>query len=104
MNEASLAIGMTISLRQELAGDAAGLCELPLDDFAEVMLMKTAYCDQACKLMRDLRIPSDEKEQIEWAIDKIRFAEHFIAGGQFELLGTARSIISKRAKSNSPRR
>jgi hypothetical protein len=102
MNEASIAIGMTISLRRDMASDAAALSELPLNDFTEIMLMKTGYCKQAWELMLDLHIPSDDKEQIEWAIDKIRSTVDLIAEGRFELLGAARSIIYEFTKTNSP--
>jgi hypothetical protein len=92
---------MTISLRRDMASDAAALSELPLNDFAEIMLMKTGYCKHAWELMLDLHIPSDDKEQIEWAIDKIRSTVDLIAEGQFELLGAARSIYEF-TKTNSP--
>jgi hypothetical protein len=102
MNGASVAIGLTIGLRREIASDAAALSELPLNDFAEIMLMKTAHCKQAWELMLDLHIPSDDRQQIEWAIDNIRSTEHLIAKEQFELLGASMSIIYEFAKANSP--
>jgi hypothetical protein len=102
MNGASVAIGLTIGLRREIASDAAALSELPLNDFAEIMLMKTAHCKQAWELMLDLHIPSDDRQQIEWAIDNIRSTEHLIAKEQFELLCASMSIIYEFAKANSP--
>ncbi len=97
MDEAGLAIGMTIGLRRELAADAGSLSELPLSDFAEILLMKTEYCRRALDLMQDLHIPYDDNAQIGWAIDSIQSTEHLVAEGQFALLGAARSIICEHA-------
>jgi hypothetical protein len=91
ISEASVAIGITFSLRRDMASGA--LSERSLNHFAEVMRINAEYCKRASELTRDLDIPSDDKEQIEWAIDNIRSTVDLIAGGQFELLGAARSII-----------
>lgn len=95
MDEASLAIGMTFSLRRDIASYA--LSEMSLRDFAEVMLMYFEDCKQASELMLDLHIPSDDKEQIEWATDNIRSTVDLVAQGKFELLGAARSLVYEHA-------
>lgn len=98
MNEAGMALGETIRLRDDLTHHAADLCQMPLSDFAEIILMRTQYCEHASELMFRLHMPSEEKEQMEWATTNIRSAERLIAEGQFELLGVAKSIIDEAVK------
>jgi hypothetical protein len=57
--------------------------------------MKTRYCEQASKLMRELKIPSGDQEQIEWAMENVRSTERLIAEEKFELLGVAEGIVSE---------
>jgi hypothetical protein len=100
-DEARLAIGMTFSLRKELADEAGALSKLPLSDFAFIISMKTRYCEQASKLMRELKIPSGDQKQIEWSMENVRSAERLIAEEKFELLGTAFALFAAKDEAAS---
>lgn len=110
-DEARVAIGMTIWLREEIANREPALAKMHFVKLSLAAFAAAAsrmrpqigfeynygHCEKASELLSKLDVPPSDDELAEWAIEKIRSAERLIADEKFELLGVADGLVHEYA-------